>query len=149
MISEKGETVEDKSLSELVNLCASQSQQIANLQEEISNANQDLYNAKETVKYFQSKLNSLEEKRETRSSTFIGWNVVTVLIFSFVAFCIGSCINGCAAEEDHFITNNEIVHSIEPYSISKVKYTLKNNPHVILLDKSGKYNIGDTIKILK
>ena len=71
-------------------------------------------------------------------------------------FATGYVVSGYE-EDDNYDDNKIIVHSIEPYRTMDGKDMAKyyfadernNTRSVVLIDKKGKYNIGDTVKFTK
>lgn len=79
----------------------------------------------------------------------VGILLGTGFVSFFVGLFIFSCIDGCSESIVHDLDEQHlIVTDIQPYYNKKefVRYGTKDN-HVDIIDKRGKYNIGDTIKL--
>lgn len=90
----------------------------------------------------------------TWAGIFTSWGIIAVAMMFFTAVWV----DGCTDRELYNYENNKIiVHSVEPFHTSAGKDYAKyyfadernNTRSVILVDKKGKYNIGDTVKFTK
>ena len=84
----------------------------------------------------------------------MSWGVLSAIVMFFTSILVDSCSNKDLYNYDD---NKIIVHSIEPFRSMDGKDLAKyyfadesnNTRNVILIDKKGKYNIGDTVKFTK
>ena len=91
----------------------------------------------------------------TWAGVILSWGLVGAAVMFFTAVWV----NGCSDKDLYNYDNNNkiIVHSIEPYhtrdgqDLAKYYFADERNMErgVVLIDKKGKYNIGDTIKFTK
>ena len=95
-----------------------------------------------------------KEKGWTWAGVFLSWGVLSAIVMFFTSILVDSCSNKDLYNYDD---NKIIVHSIEPFRSMDGKDLAKyyfadegnNTRNVILIDKKGKYNIGDTVKFTK
>lgn len=95
-----------------------------------------------------------KENSWTWAGVFLSWGVLSAIVMFFTSILVDSCSNKDLYNYDD---NKIIVHSIEPFRSMDGKDLAKyyfadegnNTRNVILIDKKGKYNIGDTVKFTK
>ena len=91
----------------------------------------------------------------TWAGVILSWSLVGAVVMFFTAVWV----DGCSDRDLYNYDNNNkiIVYSIEPYRTSNGKDLAKyyfadernREQGVVLIDKKGKYNIGDTVKFTK
>ena len=95
-----------------------------------------------------------KENGWTWAGIILSWGMLSAVVMFFTAVWV----DGCSDKELYNYDNNKIiVHSIEPFRTMDGKDLAKyyfadernNTRSVILIDKKGKYNIGDTVKFTK
>ena len=96
-----------------------------------------------------------KENSWTWAGVIISWGMLSAIVMLFTAIWV----DGCSDKELYNYGNNKkiIVYSIEPYrtmdgkDMAKYYFADERNreSNVILIDKKGKYNIGDTVKFTK
>lgn len=116
-------------------------------QNDIHNLHQTLNNKDKEIKQLKSAISEEEQSHKNSQDTIFNISVATVCIVAFIFFCIGSCVNGCAEDEEHYVYAPFVVKSVSDKGNNTKIINLGN--HVNLVGNTSNITAGDTLIIGK